>query len=164
MEDVIIYDTEAGPAHEERVREVLRCCQQAGITLGRKKFAYEQPTALWCGYQVSREEYTVSPKLVRGLTNFGIICLFCGLVQQFKAFSADIAELARPLRLLLSPKIGFVWEGPQQRAFEELIKTLTSPRVLAHYHQGVKLRLETDAAQSRSLSVALWQEEKSEDA
>ncbi len=169
VEDVIIYDTEAGPAHEGRVREVLRRCQQAGITLGRKKFAYAQPEALWCGYQLSREGYTVNPELVRGLTNFPIpknridICSFCGLVQQFEAFSADIAELARPLRSLLSPRVTFIWEGPQQHAFGELIKTLTSPRVLAHYRQGAKLRLDTDAAQSKGLGFALWQEQENED-
>ncbi len=145
-EDVIIYDAEAVPVHEERVWEVLRCCQQAGITLGKKKFAYAQPAALWCGYQLSTEGYTVNPEVEGGLTNFPTwknctdVCSFCGLVQQFKAFSADIAEVARPLRSLLSPKIAFMWEGLPQQAFGELIKTLMSPRVLAHYRQGERLR------------------------
>jgi hypothetical protein len=52
-----------------------------------------------------------------------------------------------------------VWEGPQQKAFEEVIEELKSPRVLVSYRPEARLRLETDAAQTRGLGFALWQEE-----
>ena len=53
----------------------------------------------------------------------------------------------------------FVWETPHQQAFESTIRELTNPRILAHFNGTSPLRLETDAAQSRGLGMALWQQE-----
>ena len=39
------------------------------------------------------------------------------------------------------------------------MNTLSSPRILAHFVPGRALRLETDAAQSKGLGMALWQEQ-----
>eukprot|EP00094_Tigriopus_californicus_P013828 TCALIF_13383-PA protein Name:"Similar to TY3B-I Transposon Ty3-I Gag-Pol polyprotein (Saccharomyces cerevisiae (strain ATCC 204508 / S288c))" AED:0.35 eAED:0.35 QI:0/0/0/1/1/1/3/0/263 len=141
VEDILIYDREPGPQHEARVRKVLQRCKQAGITLGKQKFVYAQP------------EFPVP-------TNKVDVRSFCGLVQQFEAFSAEIAELATPLRSMLSPKVNFIWEGHQQKSFERLFEVLTSSRVLAQFRRGARLRLETDAAQTRGLGFALWQEEE----
>ncbi|QQP36049.1 Uncharacterized protein FKW44_021024, partial [Caligus rogercresseyi] len=57
-----------------------------------------------------KEGYTVSPTLVRALGNFPKprnrtdVRSFVGLVQQFEAFSPDIAEMIQPIRSLMSPK------------------------------------------------------------
>ena len=63
------------------------------------------------------------------------------------------------LRPLLSSTAVFVWEKPHEDAFRKTINELTSPRVLAHVNGKYPLRLETDAAQSRGLGMALWQQE-----
>lgn len=166
VEDILIFDREPGPTHRKRVEDVLQRCANAGITLGKKKFIYSQPSVIWCGYHLSKEGYTVNPALVEALKDFPVpknkvdVRSFCGLVQQFEAFTAEIAELAKPLRSMLSPKVDFLWEGHQQKAFESLIYVLTSSRVLTHFRMGARLRLETDAAQSRGLGFALWQEEE----
>ncbi len=165
VEDILIYDKEPGPVHEERVCKVIERCQEAGITLSEKKFVYAQPSVEWCGYIVSKDGYSVNPTLVGALKNFPVpvnrtdVRSFCGLVQQFEAFSTDIAEKSKPIRSLLSPKVEFVWTAHQQQAFHELIEILTSPRVLTQYKPGARLRLETDAAQTKGLGFALWQEE-----
>ena len=168
VEDIVIYDKEPGKVHEERVREVIRRCGEAGITLGRKKCKYAQPTAEWCGYSLSKEGYTVTSSLVNALSEFPVptsrtdVRSFLGMVQQFEAFTPEIAELSAPLRSLLSPKVQFLWTSHQQKSFEDLIQALTSPRILTHYRKGAKLRLETDAAQTRGLGFALWQQEPGE--
>ncbi len=116
-------------------------CQKVRMILG-KKFSYVQLTALWWGYQLSKEGYTVNPELVEGPMTFPIpknhvdICSFSRLVQQFEAFSTDTPELVRLLRSLLLPRVALVWEGLQQQAFDKLIKVLMLPRVLAHYQWG----------------------------
>lgn len=167
VEDVVIWDEKPGPGHENRVREVLKRCQEAGITLGQKKFVYAQPEVIWCGFKLSKDGYTVNPSLVDALRRFPVpatkvnVRSFCGLIQQFEVFSASISGLAEPLRMLLSPKTPFLWEGAQQAAFERLIELLTSPRVLTQYRSGAKLRLETDAAQTKGLGFALWQQDGS---
>ena len=109
--------------------------------------------------------YTVDDRLVRALAGFPTptnktdIRSFCGLTQQFEAFSPNLARLLSPLRELLSSKVDFVWTSAQQEAFENVRKELTHPRMLATFDRDSRLRLETDAAQSRGLGMALWQEQ-----
>ena len=85
----------------------------------------------WCGYLLSEDGHTVNPTLVNALTSFPVPkWSFCGLVEQFEAFSADLAGMLLLIRLLMSPKVAFLWEVPQEKAFKEVKAMLTSPRVL----------------------------------
>ena len=166
VEDVIIYDTDLD-THVHRVREVIRRCSEHGITLHPGKFVFGAPSATYCGFKVSADGYRVDDHLVKALRSFPVptnrtdIRSFCGLVQQFQAFSPHLTEMLSPIRSLLSPKSAFVWEAPQQQAFSQVVRELTTPRILANYTPGLPLRLETDAAQSKGLGMALWQKQPS---
>ena len=166
VEDVIIYDTDLD-THVHRVREVFRRCSEHGITLHPGKFVFGAPSASYCGFKVSADGYRVDDHLVKALSSFPLptnrtdIRSFCGLVQQFQAFSPHLTEMLSPIRSLLSPKSAFVWEAPQQEAFSQVVPELTTPRILANYTPGVPLRLETDTAQSKGLGMALWQKQLS---
>ncbi|XP_065196416.1 uncharacterized protein LOC135827906 [Sycon ciliatum] len=109
VEDVIVYDTEL-EAHTQRVRNVLKLCSENQITLNRRKFVFAAPRASYCGFVVTPDGYSPDRSLVEDLHNFPIptnrtdIRSFCGLVQQFDAFTPRLAELLPPIRSLLSPK------------------------------------------------------------
>jgi hypothetical protein len=164
VEDIIIYDMDY-ETHVRRVKEVLKRCKEHGITLSRKKAHIAQRKVDWCGYTLCREGYTVSQKLVEGLTKFPCpknrtdVRSFCGLVQQFEALSPHLTDLMEPIRALLSPKVTFLWTEDQEKAFKDVIKELSSPRVLTFFRADANLRLETDAAQKTGFGFALWQEE-----
>lgn len=166
VEDIIIYDQDF-ESHVSRVKQVITRCSEHGITLNPTKFKFAQSQVEWCGYNVSSHGYSPSSNLVKALrkfptpTNKTDVRSFCGLVQQFEAFSSRIAELALPLRSLLSPKVEFIWESFHQESFDKLIEELSSPRVLAQFDPRKPVRLETDAAQSRGLGYALWQQQNS---
>ena len=66
-----------------------------------------------------------------------------------------------PIRALLSPKCEFTLEARHQEAFEQVIRELPSPRVLANFMPSRLLRLETDSAQSKGLRMTLWQQQPS---
>lgn len=141
-EDILILNEEPGKTHKNRVSEVLQRCREGGITLGRKKFVYSRLEVTWCGFRVNKHGYSVNPHLVSALKSFPIpqnktdVCSFCGLVQQFECFIADIPKLAEPLRTLMSPKVPFIWEGPQMEAFRALQNALLSPRILTGFRPG----------------------------
>ena len=166
VEDVIVYDTDQD-AHIQRVRSVLRRCMTHGITLHPGKFVFAAPSVSYCGFKVSQSGYTVDDHLVSAISQFPVplnrtdVRSFCGLVQQFQAFSPNLTALLAPIRTLLSPKSEFIWETPHQEAFEKVLHELASPRILANYAPNRPLRLETDAAQSRGLGMALWQQQPS---
>ncbi|CAL8106515.1 unnamed protein product [Orchesella dallaii] len=164
VEDILIYDMDL-QAHIKRVSEVISRCNEHRITLNKNKFVFAQPEVEWCGYRITRKGYTPAAHLYSALADFPVpinktdVRSFCGLVQQFEAFSHKITELASPIRSLLSAKAAFVWEQPHQKAFEAIIKELCSPRLLAQFHPDRPLRLETDAAQSKGLGFALYQQQ-----
>ena len=165
VEDVLIFDNDFD-AHVERVRQVLLRCNEAGMTLHPKKFVFAEPVPEvdYCGFKVGEFGYTISDRLVRTLTDFPVpvnktdVRSFCWLAQQFEPFTPELTELLEPLRPLTYSNSTFVWEEPQQQAFERTIKTLSDPRMLANFDGSSPLRLETDAAQSTGLGMALWQQ------
>ena len=108
---------------------------------------FAQTEVEYCGFTVSEHGYTVSGQLVEALRDFPIpvsetdIRSFCGLVQQFEAFSLGLTEWLDPLRWLLSNKATFVREEPQQNSFETVLRELTKPRILANFDGKSPLRL-----------------------
>ena len=98
VEDVIVYDTEL-EAHTQGVLNVLKLCSENKITLNRRKFVFGAPRASYCGFVVTPDGYSPDRSLVEDLHNFPIptnrtdIRSFCGLVQQFDAFTPRLAEL-----------------------------------------------------------------------
>ncbi len=97
-------------------------CTAHGITLNRKKFVFAQPEVDYCGFQVSTNGYTVSNRLVDAIRKFPTpasktdVRSFCGLAQQFEAFSPRLTELLAPLHALLSSRAVFIWESPHQES------------------------------------------------
>ena len=164
VEDIIIFNDDL-PSHIESVRQVLQRCAEHGITLNKKKFVFGVPETNYCGFKVSKAGYTPDDNLVSALRNFPTptsktdIRSLCGLAQQFEAFTPRLTELLTPIRALLSSKATFCWESVHQKAFEDLREALSCPRILATFDGKSPLRLETDAAQSRGLGMALWQQQ-----
>ena len=76
-----------------------------------------------------------------------------------KSLSPNLTGLLSPISSLLSPKYAFFWGPSQQEAFDNILKELTCPRILTTYDPGKPLLLETDAAQSRCLGMAVWQQD-----
>ena len=108
--------------------------------------------------------YRIDDHLFKALHSFPVpanrtdVRSFCGLTHQFQAFSTSLTPMLAPIRPLLSPKSAFALETRHQDAFQQVIRELTNPRILANYKQRLPLRLKTDAAQSGGLGMALLQQ------
>ncbi len=100
---------------------------------------------------------TYFPRLVN--TTSTNVQSFCGLVQQFEAFSADITELMKPINDLISTKSVFSWLPAKVGTFKRIIIEQQSPRVFVQYRPVARLTRETDAAQKTGMGYALWQDE-----
>ena len=168
VEDVLIFDNDFD-AHVERVRQAPVRCNKAGITLHPPKFVFVEPEVDYYGFKVGEFGYTISDRLVRALTDFPVpvnktdLRSFCGLAQQFEPFTPELIELFEPWRPLTCSNVTFVWEEPQQQAFERTMKTLSDPRMLANFDGSSPLCLETDAAQLKSLGMALWRQSSTDE-
>ncbi len=93
----------------------------------------------WCGFTLSEGGDFSREGLVNALTHFPRPVSrtdarsFCGLVQQFDAFSPDITAMMKPITEIMLTKSVFQWRPRQEEAFRRVIAELQNPRVLAQY-------------------------------
>ena len=81
---------------------------------------------------------------------------FLGMVNQLGKFSPRVAEITQPLRELLSSKKAWIWDQPQEAAFEMIKKELSQPTVLALYNPLAATKVSADAS-SFGLGAVLFQ-------
>lgn len=67
-----------------------------------------------------------------------------------------LAQVAEPLRDLLSVKISWLWTPNHQQAFEAVKDILSSPPVLAHYDTLKETKLRTDGSKLNGISAILY--------
>ena len=65
------------------------------------------------------------------LTNVSDIRWFLGMVNQLSKFSPNLAHMTQPMRELLVNKNAWVWDEPQQTAFDKVKDALVASPVLA---------------------------------
>ena len=92
VDDIIIYNRDI-KSHVNSVREALQRCAPAGITLHKERFVFATQEVDYCGFIVSPDGYRPDDRLIKTLTEFPSpqnrtdVRSFCGLAQQFEAFT-----------------------------------------------------------------------------
>ena len=81
------------------------------------------------------------------------------MVNQLAKFLPNLASINKPLRQLLKKDQHWIWDQPQERAFQKIKKILTSTEVLAHYNSSARCIVAADTSQ-RGLGAVLLQLDK----
>ena len=162
MDDILIHAATL-EIHDKRVHAVLRRLQEANITLNQKcEFARECITFL--GHVVSTKGIEVDPKKTQAIRDFPApttvteLQRFHGMVNQLAKFLPNLAQVNEPLRQLLRKDNSWVWDTPQETAFQEIKSMLMSNCVLAHYDLKSPSIIATDASQ-HGIGAVLLQED-----
>ncbi|XP_048582128.1 uncharacterized protein K02A2.6-like [Nematostella vectensis] len=160
MDDILIH----GPTqevHDERVRLVLERPLKAGITLN-DKCEFSKQKIKYLGHIISEKEVETDPEKNKAIQDFPRpntvkeLQRFNGMVNQLAKFLPDLAKINEPLRQLLRKEQQWLWDQPQERAFQEIKKKLTSTEVLEHYDPGKRSIVAADACQD-GLGAVLMQ-------
>ena len=69
VDDVVVFDKDE-QQHLEHVREILRCCEERGISLNREKFKFCYPQAHFAGFMLTSEGYSISNDIIDAITYF----------------------------------------------------------------------------------------------
>ena len=162
VDDCLVYDDHMS-SHVQHVRDILRRCEEKGISLKREKFIFAKPEVDFCGYKISANGYKIDPRITKAITDFpkpaNITDLrsFFGLANQLANFTDDIASKMEPLRELLKPRNEFYWDSVHDKAFAETKETLANTPILAYYDPKRQTSLHVDASRLHGLGFVLNQ-------
>ena len=163
-DDFVAYD-ETWEEHVRHVTEILMRCAKRGISLNYSKFQFGCTEVEFGGYILSTNGYKLDPDLHEAVANFrkpsNITDLrsFFGLVNHLSDFTDVVALKLEPLRPLLKPRNDFLWEEPQERAFQDVKKALSTTPVMAYYDSKRATSLHVDASMLNGLGFVLKQQQ-----
>ena len=114
----------------ELLQAFLALCREYNVTLNPAKcrVGYEEET--FFGFIVNKKESRPSEKNLNPLTNLAPpanvtqLRSFLGIAVQCASYVQNFALICKPLHLLLKKATPFVWDKPQQDAFDTLRRKL----------------------------------------
>ena len=153
LDDVIMYSN-TEEEHIGHVDHVLRLLREAGVTLRLPNCRFFRTTVEYLGHDIERGRLAVMDANTRTLreaqfpTTRTQVRSFVGMRNVLSRFVPNFARMAAPLTDAMG-SVAPVLVPPatplQQQAFDRLIKTLTTPPVLALPRRGRAYVLEVDA-------------------
>jgi transposase InsO family protein len=144
---------------------VLAACDKHDITLARHKFLVGD-SVTFAGFVISKDGVKPDPGKTSAIANFpqptdvSSVRSFLGLANQIGLFVSDLSSMTEPIRGLLKKHVAFTWGPEQQRAFQEVKRSLTSDLCVAPYDVNKPAVLFTDASSVHGLGYALMQENR----
>ncbi|KAG8173610.1 hypothetical protein JTE90_008227, partial [Oedothorax gibbosus] len=150
LDDVIVYAPNFRE-HQQRLRKVLKCIQDAGLTLNSKKCCFGKKKFTILGHLVDAHGIYPGPEKVVAVEKFPIpqniteVRTFLGLCSYYRRFIRNFADIAKPLHELLKKDVKFSWNLSQAISFTTLKKLLTGDPVLGHYLPHAKTLTHSDA-------------------
>ena len=150
-----------------RLDRVLERVIWANLKLHPQKSSIAVKEVDYLGHTIFHGGFKVSPKkaaAVRNLTpptNLKELQAVNGMFQYFRSFIKDFSKIARPLTVMLSPSVPYVWTEKCQAAFEYLKDRLCSEPILTRFRPELPCILDCDF-QGRTLGVVLSQQHPGE--
>ena len=163
MDDVLIHAKDQ-QTHDSQLRKVLSRLRDAGLTLN-EKCQFSKPEMKFLGHIVSERGVEADPEKTNAIRNFprptcvSELMRFNGMVNQLAKFLPGLSECNEPLRQLLKKDSAWLWDQPQERAFNAIKEKLISTEVLAHYDVQKHSVIAADASQSGLGAVLLQSDE-----
>lgn len=163
MDDVLVHGA-TKEEHDLRVQAVVHRLQEAGVTLNQEKCKFFQKSMKILGHVVDQSGIRPDPNKVIAIQqvktprNVGDVRRFLGMVNQLSKFSHNLAEETKPLRELLVKSNAWLWDKPQQTAFDMIKMILVNAPVLALLNPNLPLCrcILIQARGSATAEAALW--------
>ena len=150
--DDILVTGESDAAHIHNLTAVLDRLESAGIRLKREKCAFMLPKVEYLGHTITARGLQPQATKVRAIADasppvsVSQLKAFLGMLNYYSRFLPDLATLLAPLYTLLQSARKWSWEEPQQRAFNEAKKLLTTSTLLTHFDPKKPVILSCDAS------------------
>ena len=133
LDDVLVFGKNQ-KEHDMHLVEALKRIEKAGITLNKEKCQFSKERITFLGQIIDGSGIHPDPNKVSAIENVGVpgnvsdVRRFLGMANQMNKFIPNLADRTKPLRDLLCKSCTWTWEQPQQEAFDNIKKLLTSPQ------------------------------------
>ena len=150
QDDMLIL-THDHNSHVKVLRQVLTTLKNAGIKLNIKKCKFFVDSVQYLGHIFDKSGVRPNPDKTRCILeapapqNVKQVQAFVCLCNYYSRFIPNFATVMKLLYSLLEKNCTFVWNKPQQDAFESVKNLFKSNSILQHYDPQAQLMLETDA-------------------
>lgn len=146
MDDIIVF-SKSHEEHVEHHRFIFSRLQEYGLVLRRSVFLE------FLGYNFSASGLQPQPAKVEVIRNFPVPCTikkaqeFAGMINHYHKFLPKLAEIMRPIYLLLAgrPK-ELIWGQEQKDAFLQAKNALANASLLVFPQENAPLSIATDAS------------------
>ena len=164
MDDFLIHGKDQTDA-DQKLRRVLDRSREVGLKFNPKKVKLRVPKVSYIGHVFSADRLKPDPDKIRAISEMpppsdkeGVLRIL-GTINYLDKFIEHKAHLQEPISQLNQKDVAFVWEKPQQEAFDKLKSVITSEPVLAYFENSKETVLSVDASRT-GLGAVIMQQRK----
>ena len=166
LDDVLIW-SKTFEDHLETLAVVFDRIRSAGLKLNRKKCEFFKNEMKYLGHLITTEGLKPDKDKIQVIQdlnppiNVKQVRSFMGMANFFRRYLPRLAEQARPLTRLTGKHAKFEWGPVEQKAFDDIKFTLTTPPTLKYPDPNREFELWCDAS-SESLGAVLIQRDEND--
>ncbi|GBN50696.1 Retrovirus-related Pol polyprotein from transposon 17.6 [Araneus ventricosus] len=163
MDDILIWGS-TEEEHDQRLIEVCNRLMNSGMTLNAKKCIFSQTSIKFLGHIIDGQGIHPDPDKIAAIENYQPptnkkeLKQLLGMANYLARFVPNYSDILFPLTSMLSNKVTFVWEAPQEAAFQKMKKILSSDPVLMIFDPRKETTVTTDTS-SYGLGATICQKE-----
>ena len=150
--DDVLVGTETEEGHDKIVEEILKRLEENNLYIKPEKCVWKVQKIGFLGVVIGPDGIEMEKKKVNRVLswpepkNVKDVRKFLGLVNYYRRFIKNFAQVARPMNVLTRKDIKWQWKEEQQKAFDELKRIFTTKPVLAALDLDKEFRVEADAS------------------
>jgi len=128
--DDVLVGTEMEKEHDELVEEILRRLEEHDLYVKPEKCEWKVREVGFLGVVIGPDGIKMEKEKVRGVLEWPTpkcvkdVQKFLGLVNYYRRFVKDFAEIARPMHRLVRKQERWNWGAEQEEAFRRLKRSL----------------------------------------
>lgn len=153
IDDILIYG-KTKEIHDQRLRAVLKRCQEINIKLNRDKCKIGLSELKYLGHKITQngikpdESHVSAIKNMPRPLNIKDVERFLGLVTYVGKFVPNLSEKTFLLRELLRKDVEWHWNERHEKCFTDIKEYLINPPVLQYYNLEKPVVISVDSSKN----------------
>lgn len=150
MDDILVFGS-SKEEHDRRLEAVLRTIKASGLKLNRAKCHFGKTELQFFGHIISADGIKPDNSKVESIakmpspTNVEELRQVLGLINYVGKFLPGLSTTLHPVTNLLKKESAWVWDEPQEQAFNEAKAMLLTAPALCYYDAGRPTVVSADA-------------------